>query len=149
MAKVRQGVMRAGVTLLLGVTVAVGCARPHETEDEKVQRQAAEDTRQIRHDAQNAGVEAQKAAEQARRQAKDIIAGVRQGWQEGAPKGSHDRLDLNTASVADLTSLPGINEATAKRIVHHRPYASASELVKRGILTDAQYDHISDRVDAH
>ena len=128
----------------------MGCTRPHETEDERVRRQAAEDTRQIRHDAQNAGVEARKAADQARRQAQDIVAGVREGWQEGAsPKGSHGRLDLNTATVSELSELPGMNAVTAKRIVRHRPYAAPGDLVKRGVVTDAQYDQFSGQVAVH
>lgn len=135
--------------LLMGL-LAAGCARPHETEDERIQRQAAEDTRQIRKDAQNAGVEARKAAEQARRQARDIIAGVREGWQQGAPPGKggdeHARVDLNTASVAEIDALPGISAAEARAIVRHRPYHSTSELLRRKLVSDAEYDRIADRI---
>jgi DNA uptake protein ComE-like DNA-binding protein len=137
--------------LLLGL--AAGCLRPQETEDERLRRQTAEDTRQLRHDAQNAGVEARKAADKAQRAAKDIVAGVRQGWQEGAPAGSahhaDTRVNVNTATVAQLAALPGISTATARRIVHKRPYASTDELVSRQAITSAEYDRVSDRVAVH
>ena len=137
----------------LMVSLAAGCMRPHETEDERLRRQTAEDTRQLRHDAQNAGVEARKAADKAQKAAQDIVAGVRQGWQEGAPPGSAHhgaaRLNVNTATVEQLAALPGISTATARRIVHKRPYASTDELVSRRAMTNAEYDRVSDRLAVH
>jgi DNA uptake protein ComE-like DNA-binding protein len=138
------------VVLVLGAAAVVGCVRPHETEDEKLRRETAESTRELRRDAQNAGVEARKAAEQARRQAQDIVAGVREGLHGDAPRsGMHGKVNLNTASVAELSGLDGLSESTAKKIVHHRPYGSADELVHRGILSPAQYDRILDDVTVH
>ena len=42
-------------------------------------------------------------------------------------------VDLNTASQAELESVPGIGTATAKKILASRPYASVAELAKAGI----------------
>lgn len=136
-------------SLLLTLSVS-GCTRPQETDQDRLRRQAAEDARQIRHDAQNASVEAQKAAREAGREAHAIVSGVKQGWQEGAPSGSEvSRLDLNAASPAELSALPGISPLTAKKIVRKRPYDAPEDLVTRGLLTQAQYDRVSGRLKVH
>jgi predicted flap endonuclease-1-like 5' DNA nuclease len=46
---------------------------------------------------------------------------------------SSGRVDLNTATVAELEGLPGIGPAYAKRIVDNRPYASVADLSKAGV----------------
>jgi outer membrane protein assembly factor BamD len=42
-------------------------------------------------------------------------------------------VDLNTASEAELTKLPGINKLTAKRIVALRPFLSVNDLIRIGV----------------
>jgi hypothetical protein len=55
-------------------------------------------------------------------------------------------LDLNSASLEELRMVPGINEATAKKIVESRPYARADELVTKKVLSKAAYDSIKEHV---
>ncbi len=55
-------------------------------------------------------------------------------------------VDLNTATLDQLKSLPGIGEVYAKKIVSHRPYKRKDELVTRGVLTQATYEKIKDLV---
>lgn len=42
-------------------------------------------------------------------------------------------LDLNTASEKELTSLPGVGPATARKIIAGRPYGSVGELARAGV----------------
>src|SRR5262245_12804749 len=55
-------------------------------------------------------------------------------------------LDINTASMDDLTALPGIDDARAKRIMAARPYKDKDELVTKGILSQATYDKIKEQI---
>ncbi len=67
-----------------------------------------------------------------------------------APKASssmkHELLDLNTASEADLKTIPGIGDAYAKKIVQNRPYKRKDELVQKKVMPQATYDKIKDHV---
>ena len=42
-------------------------------------------------------------------------------------------VDLNTASEAELISVPGIGASTAKKIIAGRPYSSVADLSKAGV----------------
>ena len=55
-------------------------------------------------------------------------------------------LDLNSAPLAELQQLPGVNEATAKKIVENRPYARSDELVTKKVLSKAAYDSLKEHI---
>jgi DNA uptake protein ComE-like DNA-binding protein len=55
-------------------------------------------------------------------------------------------IDLNTATKAQLMTLTGVGESTAQRIIRNRPYAKKDQLKSMKILTDQEYDKITDRI---
>ena len=73
-----------------------------------------------------------------KRDAKAVAAGVREGWSRDKP------LNVNTATPAQLASLPGITSAKAERIVANRPYSKPEDLVSRGVLSRRNYERIAD-----
>jgi hypothetical protein len=55
-------------------------------------------------------------------------------------------VDLNSASRAQLKTLPGIGDAEAQRIIASRPYPSKFKLVADNVLSSAQFEPIRHRV---
>jgi DNA uptake protein ComE-like DNA-binding protein len=60
-----------------------------------------------------------------------------------------DLLDLNTATQAQLTALPGLDAATADKIIAGRPYKMKSQLKSKKIIDETEYKAISDKIIAH
>ena len=83
-----------------------------------------------------------KATEDAKRDARAIAQGIREGWSRDKP------LNLNTATKDDLLRLPGITSAEADRIIAERPYRDPEELLNRRLLPKSKYDRIADLVKA-
>jgi len=48
-------------------------------------------------------------------------------------------VDINSASRAELKTLPGIGDAEADRIIKGRPYLSKAELVTRNVMPEGVY----------
>jgi competence protein ComEA len=57
-------------------------------------------------------------------------------------------IDINSASIDELKSLPGTDEAYAKKIVDNRPYKRKDELVKKQVISQATYDEVADEITA-
>jgi DNA uptake protein ComE-like DNA-binding protein len=54
-------------------------------------------------------------------------------------------VDLNTASLEELDSLEGGGKI-GRAIISARPYASPDDLVRKRVLTRADFDRIKDQV---
>jgi|SRR5215471_117190 len=50
--------------------------------------------------------------------------------------------DLNSASLKQQTSLPGITSALANQIIQSRPFQTTNELVSKNILSPEIFDKI-------
>src|SRR5215472_8304409 len=75
------------------------------------------------------------------------VSVVAQAKSTKTPAGSPtDKLDINTASIDQLKSFPGIGDAYAKRIVDGRPYTAKNQLVSKGVLPQGVYDKIKDSI---
>ena len=93
----------------------------------------------------------EKSPEQIRQETADATAKLKQNTvavAQGIKQGLSNKrvLDLNTAPRADLAGLPGMSEAQADRIIAARPYDNKDQLVTRKVLTQVQYDKVSDQV---
>jgi len=78
---------------------------------------------------------------------KDNAKAVAQGIRDGLTRPTPDQpVDLNHASKAQLMSLPGMDDATADRIVASRPYSSEHELLQRRIVSREEYNRIADSI---
>jgi hypothetical protein len=55
-------------------------------------------------------------------------------------------IDINSATLTDLRSLPGIGNAHAHKIVAGRPYTSVDDLKARKVLPISTFDKIRDRI---
>lgn len=81
-----------------------------------------------------------KATSEATRDVKAVAQGVAQGLKDGAA------INVNNAPADKLQTLPGIDQDAATRIINHRPYNDASEMVQKHAISKDEYDKISGKV---
>jgi len=81
-----------------------------------------------------------KATQDAVQDAKAVGQGVWDGLKKSKT------VNINTAPADQLEKLPGIDAARAKRIIRDRPYDRPDDLVKKGVVPQAEYDRISGQV---
>jgi competence protein ComEA len=63
-----------------------------------------------------------------------------------SPPKSAGLIDVNHASLDDLKTLPGIQDALAAKIVKNRPYANKTQLSSKGVISAATYKRIRNRI---
>jgi DNA uptake protein ComE-like DNA-binding protein len=112
------------LTLLIGALPIcfIGCTSSKPQSPEQVRQQTAAATAELKDNA------------------KAVVEGVR----DGLTKPSADKpLDLNTATKTQLLSLPGMDDASADRVIAGRPYSSQHELLEKHIISRDEYDKIA------
>src|ERR1700689_4061707 len=112
--------LSACVFLAFLLAAALACS-PNQSPDE-IREKTAEETSAIKRDT------------------KAVAEGVKEGLS------GKKSVDLNKASRAELSALPGITDKQADHIIAERPYADAHQLVTRHVLTEDEYSQIQDRV---
>jgi competence protein ComEA len=55
-------------------------------------------------------------------------------------------VNINTASLSQLDTLPGIGQVYAQKIIEHRPYSTLDELVSKGAVGKSLYEKIKDQI---
>jgi competence protein ComEA len=68
---------------------------------------------------------------------------------EKAAATNGEKIDINSATKDQLTTLSGIGDAFAQKIIDNRPYRTKRDLVTRKIIPQSTYDKIKDQVIAH
>ncbi|MDP2005865.1 MAG: helix-hairpin-helix domain-containing protein [Rubrivivax sp.] len=69
-----------------------------------------------------------------------------QGATKAAPAAKLKPVDINSASRAELKSLPGIGDAEAERIIAARPYPSKAKLAADKVLSLEAYTALKGRI---
>ena len=59
------------------------------------------------------------------------------------------RVDINHASLDELSKIPGMTPTWAARIIRFRPYRTKRDLLDHGVLPDDVYDRVKDSIIAH
>ena len=55
-------------------------------------------------------------------------------------------IDINTATKAELSALPGVGDVYSQKIIDGRPYAKKDQLKSKKIIPGATYDKIKDKI---
>jgi DNA uptake protein ComE-like DNA-binding protein len=109
---------------VLSISIALAGCTAHDRSPDEIRQQTAH------------------ATSTAARDAKAVVQGVVEGMKQ------QRTINVNRSSAKDLSSLPDIDDATAERIIAHRPYSDSYDLVKRHIISKEPYDHIAGKIEA-
>jgi competence protein ComEA len=58
-------------------------------------------------------------------------------------------ININTATLTELDTLPGIGPVYGQNIIEHRPYSSVEELSSKSVLKKSVYEKIKDKVSVY
>jgi DNA uptake protein ComE-like DNA-binding protein len=125
-------------SFVAGLLLLCGCGRQDTA---KTRREAQQATEKIRQESKVAAVEIKKGAKEAAEQTKAAVQGVRDGLHS-----PEKPVNINSASKAELQTLPGIDEETAERIINGRPYRTRDELGTKGVVSPEEFNQIKDKI---
>lgn len=77
-------------------------------------------------------------------------AGEQAGGAAGGPAvagvETRGKVNINTATQAELEALPGIGPVTASKVISDRPYGGAEELLSKKVLSKTVFEKIKDQL---
>jgi competence protein ComEA len=82
-------------------------------------------------------------------QSNSLSAKTNGGDQSGSLSFSSDSkglININSASMSQLDTLPGIGQVYGQSIIEHRPYSNVEELLSKGVLKKSLYDKVKNLV---
>jgi competence protein ComEA len=122
----RTIVCKLQVFALIAVAAALVCGRP------------ASSLGQTSYPAPNTKAQINSTGKTAQAQA--------QAGKSAAKTPASKLIDINSATVDQLKTLPGISDAYAQKIVAGRPYRVKTDLVRKNIIPQAAYSKIAGMV---
>jgi competence protein ComEA len=73
-------------------------------------------------------------------------APLRQGFAGQGGVVASGQININTADLKTLDTLPGIGPVYGQNIIEHRPYSTVEELLSKGVLKKSVYEKIKDKI---
>lgn len=73
-------------------------------------------------------------------------SGVYQSGSSTFSSDSNKMVNINTATIGELDSLPGIGPTYGQKIIEHRPYSKIEEVVTSGAITQTIYEKIKNNI---
>lgn len=134
-----------GITVSVLLSVLAGASIACNNDPNQTRQQAASATEELKKDTREAAGDIKKGAEVAKTQVTAAAEGVR----EGSNDKSSSHVDLNSANKAELMGLPGIDENHANAIIADRPYDRTHDVVRKGAISENQYQQIAEKVSAN
>ncbi len=79
--------------------------------------------------------------------AKKTVSATGSGIEKtGAALKGTTQVDINRASAAELKREMGVTDAVAQKIIQGRPYKMKNQLNSKGILNDAEYEKVKEKI---
>jgi len=126
------------LTFISGALLLCGCS---QQDTAKTRQEAQKATEKLKQESKVAAVEIKKGAKEAAAQTKAAVQGVRDGLN------TPDKpVNINSASKAELQTLPGVDEETADRIIKGRPYHTTDEVGAKGVVSPEEFNAIKGKI---
>ena len=133
------------------VAFTLGCSsqspQQEQRRGDKTRETVAKATQRMKPELEWSAKKMGQAAEWVADETLAAIEGFFEGWFSSAA--SIQPIKLNSASERQLETLPGVTAQDAHRIIRSRPYLDKRELVKKGVISEAAYLRINERVTAN
>ena len=152
--KRKKFMLKFGLSLLIGFGLMAAPQAVKKTEEavqktakkaaavtEAAAKDVAEGTKKVaKKTAKVAKTVATETVDATKTGTKKVVAAVEPKKKTTAPVGG--KVNLNTATRAELIALPGIGEANADKIIKARPIASVEDLSAKKIIQNQYYEKV-------